>query len=131
MMTTKTLSPHAFQEETFTASMETPQALASPIIIDGGKVVLQSQVVLAPMAGVTDIVFRGLVRKTAPQSLICTEMISSNSLVYSKRWDAHILKKTSEDNPIAPIKKKLLRQRRLLSAKNISPTRWILTWVAP
>jgi tRNA-dihydrouridine synthase B len=101
MMTTKTLSPHAFQEETFTASMETPQALASPIIIDGGKVVLQSQVVLAPMAGVTDIVFRGLVRKTAPQSLICTEMISSNSLVYSKRWDAHILKKTSEDNPIA------------------------------
>ena len=101
MMTTTTLSKHGFQEETFTASMKTPETLASPIRIDGGKVVLQSQVVLAPMAGVTDIVFRGLVRKTAPQSLICTEMISSNGLVYSKKWDAHILKKNSEDNPIA------------------------------
>jgi tRNA-dihydrouridine synthase len=98
---TTTLSKHGFQEETFTASMKTPETLANPIRIDGGKVVLQSQVVLAPMAGVTDIVFRGLVRKTAPQSLICTEMISSNGLVYSKKWDAHILKKNSEDNPIA------------------------------
>ncbi len=106
MITTTILSPdslkyQAFKEETFTLGINTPTHIATPICIDGGKVVLQSQVVLAPMAGVTDIVFRGLVRKTAPQSLICTEMISSNSLVYSQRWDAHILEKSLNDHPIA------------------------------
>ncbi|HEY9746974.1 MAG TPA: tRNA dihydrouridine synthase DusB, partial [Oculatellaceae cyanobacterium] len=55
----------------------------------------------APMAGVTDVVFRGLVRRWAPDSLICTEMISSNGLVYSKRFDAPILDKTVTDHPIA------------------------------
>jgi tRNA-dihydrouridine synthase B len=53
------------------------------------------------MAGVTDIVFRGLVRRWAPQSLICTEMISSNGMVYSKRYDAPILDKADTDQPIA------------------------------
>ncbi|MEB3207211.1 MAG: tRNA-dihydrouridine synthase family protein, partial [Vampirovibrionales bacterium] len=62
---------------------------------------LQSRVFLAPMAGVTDAVFRGLVRRWAPQSLVCTEMISSNGLVFSKRWDARILDKTAGDHPIA------------------------------
>jgi tRNA-dihydrouridine synthase B len=73
----------------------------TPLLIDSGKVSINSRVVLAPMAGVTDIVFRGLVRRFAPDSLICTEMISSNGLVYSKRWDAPILDKALEDHPIA------------------------------
>lgn len=66
-----------------------------------GSVSVNSRVVLAPMAGVTDVVFRGLVRRWAPDSLICTEMISSNGLVYSKRFDAPILDKTVTDQPIA------------------------------
>lgn len=66
-----------------------------------GPVVVNSRIMLAPMAGVTDVVFRGLVRRWAPESLICTEMISSNGLVYSKRWDAPILDKTITDQPIA------------------------------
>ncbi len=66
-----------------------------------GSVAIQSRVILAPMAGVTDVAFRGLVRQWAPDSLICTEMISSNGLVYSKRWDAEILDKTETDHPIA------------------------------
>lgn len=53
------------------------------------------------MAGITDVVFRGLVRRWAPDSLICTEMISSNGLVFSKRWDAKILDRTLTDHPIA------------------------------
>jgi tRNA-dihydrouridine synthase B len=69
------------------------------------KVHLFSKVMLAPMAGVTDIVFRGLVRRWAPQSLICTEMISSNGLVQSrkakKKRDEYILQKTDQDTPIA------------------------------
>lgn len=66
-----------------------------------GPVTIDSRVMLAPMAGVTDVAFRGLVRQWAPDSLICTEMISSNGLVYSKRWDAEILDKTDTDHPIA------------------------------
>lgn len=74
-------------------------ALSQPLHI--GNVPVHSRVMLAPMAGVTDMVFRGLVRRWAPDSLICTEMISSNGLVYSKRWDAPILDKTVSDHPIA------------------------------
>lgn len=66
-----------------------------------GNITVNSRVMLAPMAGVTDVVFRGLVRRWAPESLICTEMISSNGLVYSKRFDAPILDKTITDHPIA------------------------------
>jgi len=72
---------------------------SQPLLI--GNVSVNSRVMLAPMAGVTDVVFRGLVRRWAPDSLICTEMISSNGLVYSKRFDAPILDKTITDQPIA------------------------------
>jgi tRNA-dihydrouridine synthase B len=76
-----------------------PFQLAEPLRI--GPVTVNSRVMLAPMAGVTDVVFRGLVREWAPESLICTEMISSNGIVYSKRRDAAILDKTDTDHPIA------------------------------
>lgn len=66
-----------------------------------GPVTVNSRVMLAPMAGVTDVVFRSLVRTHAPESLICTEMISSNGMVYSKRRDARILDKGESDHPIA------------------------------
>ncbi len=56
---------------------------------------------LAPMAGITDVVFRALVRRWAPESLICTEMISSNGLVISKQRKARILDHTECDHPIA------------------------------
>lgn len=74
-------------------------ALSKPLMIK--DVAIHSRVMLAPMAGVTDVVFRALVRHWAPQSLICTEMISSNGLVYSKRWDIPILDKSHTDHPIA------------------------------
>ncbi|MEM0952096.1 MAG: tRNA dihydrouridine synthase DusB [Cyanobacteria bacterium P01_H01_bin.74] len=66
-----------------------------------GNKTINSRIMLAPMAGVTDVVFRKLVRDWAPQSLICTEMISSNGIVYSKRYNAPILDKTTSDHPIA------------------------------
>jgi len=75
------------------------QHLASPLKI--GPVNVNSRIMLAPMAGVTDVAFRTLVRRWAKDSLICTEMISSNGLVYSKRFDAPILEKTQTDHPIA------------------------------
>lgn len=82
---------------TFTSNR--PSLFSTPLQI--GSVSVNSRVMLAPMAGVTDVVFRGLVRRWAPDSLICTEMISSNGLVYSKRFDAPILDKTVVDQPIA------------------------------
>jgi tRNA-dihydrouridine synthase B len=65
------------------------------------NVPIHSRVMLAPMAGVTDIVFRALVRHWAPEALICTEMISSNGLVISKQRKARILDHTASDHPIA------------------------------
>jgi tRNA-dihydrouridine synthase B len=71
-----------------------------PLVISP-QVALNSRVFLAPMAGVTDVVFRSLVRQTSPTAMICTEMISSNGLVYSKQWSAKILDSSLEEHPIA------------------------------
>lgn len=75
--------------------------MQSSTLFSIGNVDVNSRVMLAPMAGVTDMIFRGLVRRFAPESLICTEMISSNGMVYSKRRDARILDKSESDHPIA------------------------------
>ena len=42
--------------------------------------ILKSNVMLSPLAGVTDKIFRKLVRKWAPESLLFTEMINATSL---------------------------------------------------
>ena len=42
--------------------------------------IIKSKVMLSPLAGVTDKIFRKLVRKWAPQSLLFTEMINATSL---------------------------------------------------
>lgn len=62
---------------------------------------IHSRIMLAPMAGVTDVVFRMLVRQWAPDSLIFTEMISSNALIMSRQRNARILDHSSRDHPIA------------------------------
>ena len=42
--------------------------------------IIKSKVILSPLAGVTDQIFRKLVRKWAPDSLLFTEMINATSL---------------------------------------------------
>ena len=42
--------------------------------------IINSKVMLSPLAGVTDKIFRKLVRKWAPESLLFTEMINATSL---------------------------------------------------
>jgi tRNA-dihydrouridine synthase B len=83
-----------------TAGYTSPTRYTTPLMV-AGVPIAHSRVMLAPMAGVTDVVFRTLVRETAPEAFICTEMISSNGLVYSKRWDAQILDQSLQDHPIA------------------------------
>ena len=46
-----------------------------------GNVELQNNIILAPMAGVTDLPFRIIVEKFNP-GLVCTEMVSSKALYY-------------------------------------------------
>jgi tRNA-dihydrouridine synthase len=51
--------------------------LATPLNI--GSFTLESRVFQSPLSGVTDLVFRRLVRRYAPKSMIYTEMVSASS----------------------------------------------------
>ncbi len=56
--------------------------LATPLKI--GSVELQSRVFQSPLSGVTDLVFRRLVRRYAPTSMLYTEMVNATGLHYIK-----------------------------------------------
>ncbi|HHV71453.1 MAG TPA: tRNA dihydrouridine synthase DusB [Clostridia bacterium] len=65
-----------------------------------GKVILDNQVILAPMAGVTDLCFRLLVRE-AGAGLVCGEMISGKALVYGNKKTFELLKIKEEERPVS------------------------------
>lgn len=71
-------------------------------IIKIGNVEIKSCISLAPMAGITDMPLRQLIRKYSPNCLLTTEMISSEMLMQN-RPDEHqkILIKKENENPIA------------------------------
>ncbi len=48
---------------------------------------LDSNIILAPMAGFSDTSFRQIIRKFSKHSLVCTEMISSEALAWNKSQD--------------------------------------------
>lgn len=54
---------------------------------------------LAPMAGITDVVLRGLVRKFSKTCLLTTEMISSEALMQKKGGE--ILERCDDETPLA------------------------------
>ena len=56
--------------------------MSSIIKLKGKRItrILESKVMLSPLAGVTDKIFRKLVRRWAPNSLLFTEMINASSL---------------------------------------------------
>ena len=47
-----------------------------------GNVELENNIILAPMAGITDLPFR-VICKEYGAGLVCTEMVSSRALFYS------------------------------------------------
>ena len=65
-----------------------------------GDVELQNNIILAPMAGVTDLPFRIVVEKFNP-GLVYTEMISSKALYYNDEKTKKILNIKGEKRPIA------------------------------
>ena len=65
-----------------------------------GNVVLENNLILAPMAGVTDLPFRLIVEKFNP-GLVCTEMVSSKALFYGDTKTKQLLKTDGEKRPIS------------------------------
>ncbi len=61
-------------------STKLSQKFSTPLII--GNITLKSRVLQSPLSGVTDLVFRRLVRRYAPDSMLYTEMVSAADLHY-------------------------------------------------
>ena len=65
-----------------------------------GNVELKNNIILAPMAGVTDLPFRIIAEKFNP-GLVCTEMVSSKALFYGDEKTKRLLKTDGEKRPIS------------------------------
>ena len=65
-----------------------------------GNVELENNLILAPMAGVTDLPFRRIVEKFNP-GLVCTEMVSSKALLYGEQKTKQLLNTDEEKRPIS------------------------------
>lgn len=59
------------------------QRLSTPLFI--GNFEVKSRVLQSPLSGVTDLVFRRLVRRYAPESMMYTEMVNATGLHYVKQ----------------------------------------------
>jgi tRNA-dihydrouridine synthase B len=66
-----------------TLSPELQARLSEPLKI--GPFEVKSRVLQSPLSGVTDLVFRRLVRRHAPESMMYTEMVNATGLHYVKQ----------------------------------------------
>ena len=64
-----------------------------------GGVIINSVVVLSPLAGITDFVLRQLIREYSKDCLLMTEMISSEALV--QKSDASITHTNEKETPVS------------------------------
>lgn len=65
-----------------------------------GNVELENNIILAPMAGVTDLPFRIIAKKYGP-GLVCTEMVSSKAIFHNDTKTKKLLKIDVSERPIA------------------------------
>lgn len=65
-----------------------------------GNVTLENNLILAPMAGVTDLPFR-LLCKEQGCGLVCTEMVSAKAILYKNRNTKALLEVREEERPAA------------------------------
>jgi tRNA-dihydrouridine synthase B len=72
--------------------------LSSPLKI--GSFELRSRVFQSPLSGVTDLVFRRLVRRYAPDSMLYTEMVNATGLHYVKELP-RIMEIEEQERPIS------------------------------
>lgn len=69
-------------------------------ILQIGGLVLDSPVILAPMAGVTDLPFRLLCRRKGA-GLLCMEMVSAKAIYYHNRNTEELLRIHPEETPVS------------------------------
>ncbi len=65
-----------------------------------GNVEIKNKIVFAPMAGVSDVVYRNII-KTMNPGLIYTEMVSIMGIVYDNKKTIDMLKITDEERPVS------------------------------
>lgn len=65
-----------------------------------GNVILKNNILLAPMAGITNLPFRIMCEKFNP-GLVCTEMVSSKGLFYDDKKTEELLNMKNEKRPVA------------------------------
>ena len=65
-----------------------------------GNIELENNILLAPMAGITDRPFRLICEKYNP-GLVCTEMVSAKALMYGDEKTKKLLNMKDEKRPIA------------------------------
>lgn len=65
-----------------------------------GNVKLENNVILAPMAGVTDLPFR-LLCKEQGAALVCTEMVSAKAILYNNKNTKALLEMHPDEAPVS------------------------------
>ena len=65
-----------------------------------GDVQLENNLILAPMAGVTDLPFR-LLCKEQGAGLLCMEMVSAKAILYNNKNTEELLKTDPKEHPVA------------------------------
>ncbi len=65
-----------------------------------GNIELKNNLILAPMAGVTDLPFRSICKEFQP-GLVCTEMVSSKAIFYNDSKTQLLMNTQEEEKPIS------------------------------
>lgn len=65
-----------------------------------GKVELENNILLAPMAGITDLSFRKMVKKYSNPGLVYTEMVSAKAIVYNDQKTQKLINTKGEKRPV-------------------------------
>ena len=66
-----------------------------------GNIELDNNIILAPMAGVTDLPFRIICKKYGNPGLVCNEMVSAKAIVYEDEKTRLMLNCKNENRPIS------------------------------
>ena len=66
-----------------------------------GNVELENNILLAPMAGITDLAFRKICKKYSNPGLVVTEMVSSKAMFYNDEKTKQLLNTEKEKRPVA------------------------------
>lgn len=66
-----------------------------------GNVELENNLILAPMAGVTDLPFRVITKKYGNPGLVCNEMVSSKAICFHDEKTLKMLNCKQEESPIS------------------------------